>query len=1490
MKHITFLFYSVMLIATNSLYAQTYQSAKSAHLPRVDHQGQLLNNGNVLIFGGHNGSALKEYCYRSAEVYDRASNTWTYTDSMLEARTSFASVALHDGRILAIGGDNLQAAKLTTCEFYDPATKKWSTAPSLNVGVNGNGAVVLNNGNVLVAGGESSSELLHPHANQWVYTGSMKYSHYGASLIVLSDGKVLACGGNQAAPNSNRAEIYDPATGQWMETAGMMNVSRDHPGLVLLKNGKVLVYGSNVTATAQSELFDPATGQFTNLSDMHAARSYSAGVLLDDGRALLYGYGNLSDLSNIQAVELFDPATGAWATGNYPTPGKMGYSIHTLFTGEILVSCGNVTTGNGASTDCLFIKPSENAACTAPNAGLAVSPNAPSCYGKTATITITGSEAGVYYKARIQGTDIGTPVAGGGNINITLPAAYLAMGKNIVHVLAYKNACNAIVLTDTAQVTVIQSGTNKPKVIVNGQLTWCDNTTLTLTSSLTASAYQWSNGATTKSITVTQQGYYFVYLKNAQGCLSYPSDTVFVKKLDSTLPPNAGGDMSVCHNDAPFQLNGQPANGTWTGTGITPQGLFTPSATPTDGIYKMIYKYCDKADTAEIEVSSGPKASGFHIKNPAKYACYAEPMTISCEKTNPLASYILLINNHSISSVTGNDISWKNIQIYDTISYLEIQETVSDKCGFRMTILKDTMYLAPTPNLNLPVEFDTVCSGSIPTVKILHSEPGVRYVLIYQSYRPCSDTLTGNGGTLSLKVLYPVYEDFYFRVRTISSYGCVREFIIANYYQLYVLEKGLSFELPSPGGTTSDLFVLKNTSKNIISYEWNIDGVLSTLANPPPVSFSSTGIKTITLTGKGSVHGCIQKMTRTLEILDKSPAPTGSSCEYDTLPFVDYSISNMNATKKLVEKTVYAFHVDRNGNRYVAQALPIFNPNGGHTFYGLSLKKYNKNNQLLWEKKHGPSVNSLDHIFHANYIVDIESDPSGNIYIAGYFTGNSWKWDNVLFKSRSFPHFPESIGYLMKLDANGVAQWLMYTSDGSYNSTHRPSFTDIIYVNDNCIYAAINNPYFLVSPDGSIENIWYNDVTILQVNSAGKLKKRFSSSETPSSLLYNSYAPDTLDQLQMDITRACLSPKIALSSKGKLIIGGKSKGQIGFDNLTYSAPEDACTGFIAVLDTAKGWEKVSSLYSYIPTSLTGTIRNGINPTLMFALDKNDDVYISTSIDEDKPNTPVMSRKSGFTAKYDLDGHLKWCDSTTFLNERGIVALNNEILVYGDYKGFYASNSIGAKRVGMKGKGEKDIFVSDYSLDGKLNWVDKIENDSAKYGYSLVREQCSDQVYFCGGVQQPSSFISKKLTVKEPTCFIARYNSTGDCHLQNCLDCAGVSNGTAFIDSCGICAGGSTNIIPILDIKKCKNTGIEEQPAASIDIYPNPAVDKLEITASSPISELYIYNAIGAIVFTATNITGGAHCTLNITALPPAVYFVRIKTKDLEAYRHVLIAK
>jgi hypothetical protein len=111
-----------------------------------------------------------------------------------------------------------------------------------------------------------------------------------------------------------------------------------------------------------------------------------------------------------------------------------------------------------------------------------------------------------------------------------------------------------------------------PTITVSGSLTFCQGGSATLTSSaLTGNL--WSNGATTRAITVTATGNYSVIYNNG-GCDSAPSaiTTVTVNPLPATPTISASGSTTLCTGGNVVLTSSSATGNTWS-TGATTQSI-----------------------------------------------------------------------------------------------------------------------------------------------------------------------------------------------------------------------------------------------------------------------------------------------------------------------------------------------------------------------------------------------------------------------------------------------------------------------------------------------------------------------------------------------------------------------------------------------------------------------------------------------------------------------------------------------------------------------------------------------------------------------------------------------------------------------------------------------------------------------------------------------------------------------------------------------------
>ena len=108
--------------------------------------------------------------------------------------------------------------------------------------------------------------------------------------------------------------------------------------------------------------------------------------------------------------------------------------------------------------------------------------------------------------------------------------------------------------------------------------------------------------------------------------------------------------------------------------------------------------------------------------------------------------------------------------------------------------------------------------------------------------------------------------------------------------------------------------------------------------------------------------------------------------------------------------------------------------------------------------------------------------------------------------------------------------------------------------------------------------------------------------------------------------------------------------------------------------------------------------------------------------------------------------------------------------------------------------------------------------------------------------------------------------------NSCLDCMGVPNGTAALDVCNVCAGGTSGVTPKTNISQCTATATKSALAANIKMYPNPTADNCKIELAGSEFKVTIYTAAGIQIssneFQNEAIVG--------SGLPQGIYLIRIE--------------
>jgi hypothetical protein len=277
-----------------------------------------LPDGRQYVAGGHDphtGQRSDPNGVLETDVYNPANRTWTRGPLMSESRWYPTNVGLPSGRSLVLGGGEEGTKLSVTIDSYDPSTNRLTTLPGTanrSVGMYPR-LLLAPDGRLAKVGPARATLFFNTQTNSWGNGPSMLFGTRQAGGVVLLSGgdRVLTFGGrpNTSGGPTVTSEILNlTGTPRWQST-GSLNHARVHANGVVLPDGTVLAVGGGQSSTRTgpqriAELYDPATGRWTDMAAQVASRMYhSTALLLPDARVFSGGQQG----THARTVELFSP-------------------------------------------------------------------------------------------------------------------------------------------------------------------------------------------------------------------------------------------------------------------------------------------------------------------------------------------------------------------------------------------------------------------------------------------------------------------------------------------------------------------------------------------------------------------------------------------------------------------------------------------------------------------------------------------------------------------------------------------------------------------------------------------------------------------------------------------------------------------------------------------------------------------------------------------------------------------------------------------------------------------------------------------------------------------------------------------------------------------------------------------------------------------------------------------------------------------------------
>lgn len=264
----------------------------------------VLPDGRVFVTGGWiQGRECNIEGPDATYLYDPLTGEWAVGPVMKRGRYYPTNVALGDGRVLILAGEDVVCEQNALVEIFDPLDDSLEVMKKARLGMNPYPRVhLLSDGRIAKVGVEDRTYVLDVEARKWsaITRTQLRMPRFEGSswLVPGEEDVVMTCGGFTTLDTNPTATCeridFKKKEPKW-EFTRPMSSARAHANAVVLPDATVLMVGGGHEHLYDGpvllpELYDPKTDIWRTLPSQRWSRMYhSTAVLLPDGRVLSAG-------------------------------------------------------------------------------------------------------------------------------------------------------------------------------------------------------------------------------------------------------------------------------------------------------------------------------------------------------------------------------------------------------------------------------------------------------------------------------------------------------------------------------------------------------------------------------------------------------------------------------------------------------------------------------------------------------------------------------------------------------------------------------------------------------------------------------------------------------------------------------------------------------------------------------------------------------------------------------------------------------------------------------------------------------------------------------------------------------------------------------------------------------------------------------------------------------------------------------------------------